>query len=510
MSLWSDAWDGMTEAAGDVGEAVVSGAGAVGDAVEWAVDAAADAADDGVNAAADAFEGGVDAVVTWVNENGGSFLGGAANVFGGVMNGLAEGFRDVFHDGVSIVKDVGSIFGSVLRLDFGGAIQGIVDLAIDIVDLGVDVGRFVSLGYFIGGIVGQFEREALRDFVKGLLKERFGQDAALLERIENKLGLESSGWGLPVTGQHYVLMLDSDNTQLWQWQQDGTLDLYALAGVLSFDSFQVERPRTWVRVVGDDGQDNFFPVTRWVIKEYLESKGEKRRLRVYAMDRQAVAERLDVAVDKCRKLGIRLSWNQSTAFYSGLFPVHEITAKDEYRFDCAKQGRFVVEHGLRTGDHSEECVLLALGAFQLDPSRFGNTEGRDLKEGLEASPCATSGRDDSCCVTILAPSELPAGSSVVHRDFWPAYLLRYVLAHEIGHYLGLCHYGHDGVQNIMYSKDEEAKLNLLDWSLFKFYYQSEPEFTLPDGKNLWRFIVDQLPCCLDDALTCGASDAAPR
>lgn len=510
MSWLGDAWDAATDAAEDVGEAVSSAVEVVGDAVEGVVDTVADAVDDTVNAVADAVEGTVDAAVTWVNEHGGSFLGGIANVIGGVINGIVEGIRDVVHDVVGIVKDIGSIVGSILRLDFGAVIQGIVDLLIDIVDLALDVVRFFSGGYIVGGIVRQFEREALRDFVKGLLKERFGYDATLLARIENKLNIRSSSWGLPMTGQHCVLMLDSANTPLWQWHEDGMLDLYALAGVLSFDSFQVERPRTWVRAVGDDGQDNFFPVTRWVIKEYLESKGEKRRLRVYAMDRQTVAERLDVAVNKCHKLGIRLSWDQGTAFYSGMFPVQEIRAKDEYRFNLANQGRFVIDHGLRTSDRCEDCVLLGLGAFQLDPSRFGQTEGRDIREGDKASPCATPARDDSCCVTISTSRKPPTGSSVVHRDFWPSYVFRYVLAHEIGHYLGLCHYGHDGFQKIMYTKSEEANLDLMDWGLFSFYYQSEPEFTLSDGKNAWRFIVDQLRCCLDDTLRCGASNDAPQ
>ena len=503
MSWLGDAWDSVTDAAEDVCEGVASAAETVGDAVEGAVDAVADAVEDGVDAAVDAIEGAVDSAVTWINEHGGAVLGGIANILGGVVNGFLDGIKSLVHDVVNIFKDAGFIVGSILRLDFGAVIQGIVNLFIDLVDLLIDFWvRWFFLGFLIGGIVEQFKREALRDFVKDLLKEQFAQNPALLERIKNKIGIDGAGWGLPMTGNHHVFMLDSANTPLWQWHQDGTLDLYALAGVLSFDSFQVERPRTWVRVVGEDGQDNFFPVTRWVIKEYLESKGKKRRLRVYAMDRQAVAERLDVAVNKCHKLGVQLSWNQSTAFYSGMFPVQEINAKEEYRFALARQGGFVIDHGLRTGDRSEECVLLGLGAFQLEPSRFGQTAGRHLEEGDRATPCVTPGRDDHCCVTITTQRNT-AGSSVIHRDFWPAYVFRYVLVHEIGHYLGLCHYGHDGVQNIMYSAAEEANLSMWDLGLFTFYYQSEPEFSLSDGKNAWRFIVNQLPCCLDDTLTCG-------
>jgi hypothetical protein len=36
----------------------------------------------------------------------------------------------------------------------------------------------------------------------------------------------------------------------------------------------------------------------------------------------------------------------------------------------------------------------------------------------------------------------------------------------------------------------------VDWSLFSYYLDREPHFTLTDGKNVWRFIVDQLDVCL--------------
>jgi hypothetical protein len=69
-----------------------------------------------------------------------------------------------------------------------------------------------------------------------------------------------------------------------------------------------------------------------------------------------------------------------------------------------------------------------------------------------------------------------------------------VLPHEIGHYVGLCHYGHDGFDHIMWRPG--VGLGWVDWSLFSYYLDREPHFTTKDGKNLWRFIVDQLEVCL--------------
>ncbi len=75
----------------------------------------------------------------------------------------------------------------------------------------------------------------------------------------------------------------------------------------------------------------------------------------------------------------------------------------------------------------------------------------------------------------------------------PHYAARFVLAHEIGHYFGLCHFGHDGVQN---SCSPSPGSNPLDWGLWQYYLHSEPQFTHYDAKNAWRFVVDQMSECL--------------
>ena len=36
----------------------------------------------------------------------------------------------------------------------------------------------------------------------------------------------------------------------------------------------------------------------------------------------------------------------------------------------------------------------------------------------------------------------------------------------------------------------------LDWGLVSYYWEKEPHFSLDDGRNAWRFIVDQMEACL--------------
>ena len=76
------------------------------------------------------------------------------------------------------------------------------------------------------------------------------------------------------------------------------------------------------------------------------------------------------------------------------------------------------------------------------------------------------------------------------RKVYPGYFSKMVMAHEMGHYFGLCHINHNGLQNIMFST--AAGNSVLDWGLFGYYLNAEPYFTSRNKRNVWRFIVDHL------------------
>jgi hypothetical protein len=96
---------------------------------------------------------------------------------------------------------------------------------------------------------------------------------------------------------------------------------------------------------------------------------------------------------------------------------------------------------------------------------------------------------------------------VIHRNVYPTDIFQYILPHEIGHYLGLCHCGHDGLQNVMFTNRSNSYFS---WGLVSFYWEDEPHFSLEDGKNAWRFIVNQLTTCLtgepDDIIEFAVTD----
>jgi hypothetical protein len=127
---------------------------------------------------------------------------------------------------------------------------------------------------------------------------------------------------------------------------------------------------------------------------------------------------------------------------------------------------------------------------------LGRSGGGDFGDGgPDSCPTpVTSGRDDSCCAVTERDNDIPTGSVSMHRDLWPNQIFRFILAHEVGHYFGLCHFGHT-IENLMWSAGatRHGSTGVVGLGTAHYLWSAEPEFTFNDAKNSWRFIVDQLP-----------------
>jgi hypothetical protein len=485
----------------DIGNAVSSAVGAVGDAVEGVVDAVSGAAHDVVDVVVDGAQAGLGWANGWLCRNAGAVGCRIGNIILGGLSGLLEGLQAIAGRLLDIVGKIGGALGALLRGDLAGFLAKLAAIIADVVLLILDVVRFLLLGTIISGVVDAWQAEDLRRFVETLVNERFGNIPPLLARIRARIGLDGVGWGLPFKCTHRVFRLDSGAAPLWRWHKDGAIDLYAMAGLTSFDSFDFLRRRTMIRSVNADGTiESSLPINRWTLAHYIDSEGKDGRIHVYALAPDAVKDFIQVAIAKFKKLGVKLEWNDGGRFdFFASNAVHDIETLEELTFDRAKLGQYLRDQGLRSVPDFDQCNLLALGAFGFVKGLGQTSLGRSIREGgdFDASPCATSGRTpgrtDKCC--NLVNPQIAAG--LAYHDQWPPQIFRYVLAHECGHYFGLCHYGHDGLQSIMYTPAPEANLSAADWGLFRYYFSAEPNFTLDDGKNVWRFLVSELAVCLD-------------
>ena len=492
---------------GDLANAASSTLSAVGDAAENVVDSVVDTATDAIDTGIDWAQDGIHLGQGWLCREVGTVACGAGNILGGILDGSLAAFQDSIDKTAIVIRDMAGFSGSLLRLDFAGAQGYLVDFGLDSLNAGAVGARFGSGGYFFGGIVDAYERDELRNFVSDLVNEHFTGEQ--LSRIRHRIGLDGGQFGLPLDGLSRVLVLDSDRVPLAQWHRAGLLDLYAMAGLFSTDSFSPFRARTVVKIVGPDGHDSALPVGRLQISRFLEADGQGWHLRVYALSRQALAEHLATATEKCQQLGLRISWNDGTRFaWFRSYTSYEVADEKEFRMSFPNRfdvGQWMHDAQHREGSPAEDCTILALGSFDVPTTAdLGLTVSRDIDEGPSSTPCDTPQRTDGCCSVIERfrkdDMSVAVGSGVIYKDAWPQIFLAYVLAHEIGHYVGLCHFGHDGVQNIMFTKESQEPLPDLQWvtpSTFSGYYRdSEPRFSLDDAKNCWRFLVNQMPHCL--------------
>ena len=534
MGFWSDVGNGAAAAASTVGNAIENGSDAIIDTVEDVVATVGD----GIAAVPGAINDGAAAT-------GNQVVAGIGAVVAGVAMGFVNFVRDVGHSTANIFRDVAGVLGGTLRGDFGYAFTHLVESILDLGNVLLAFGRLVTGGYFVGAIEVYRKRNELRAFVEDLLASTFGGDASRLSMIRSHVGLTGGTWGLPMRATHRRFMLDSATmdagaTPLWSLHAAGTIDLYALAGLWSSDqmrnSFRVwphATPTSVVYMVGDDGTEGM-RADRFFLSRYINDLKHPGRIRIYAMSRSAVAERLQVASDKCEGLGVNLIWNDGERFsWMRGYASFEITTPEEIFFSINQRsaangdisldrpGSWLIAKGLRSrvdrtvseaaDAKAEDGMPVAFAVFQYNArnaTNYGFTAGRAIAQGASALPCATAGRTDACCSRIarmtvpVVPTPpptpplpaAPLGSGVFHRDFWPNTGARYILAHELGHYLGLCHVGHSGLDNIMFSPDPRVGLVPITAGMFLSYWAwSEPKFTLEDCKNAWRFLVNQMP-----------------
>jgi len=375
---------------------------------------------------------------------------------------------DVVGAVLNIIFDILTILWNIITFDWDDVLDGLKNLAAHFIDLLVGILDIIKLsmrlffgGFIAGYIREQIEQNELRDYVRKRLKEKFGGESDRLARIEENINLNHGAFGLEFRCRSLRSFVDSLSgpndapPTLLSLHGDGLINLYEMSGV---DVGNIlDRPRSQAQLM--DGS----PVSRDDIDHYINSGGKVPHFRIYAESKPAQSQKLDVAIDKGRQLGLKLRWTRGLIEVQG---IDQIDVQQE-QLDAFLQGPMG-----RNPNGSDVCTLVAATVFNIRlPSGerpFGWTKGYSEKSPL---------------------------SGLIHRDRRPDEFFKYVLIHEIGHYFSLKHEGHDGLDKIMYSPRENEW-----WSanlIFEFlWWSGEPRFTLQDGKKAWDFIIDRIPQCL--------------
>jgi hypothetical protein len=390
----------------------------------------------------------------------------------------------------------------------------------------------------------------LRRFVIDLLESQFGADPGALSRIREEVGIDGDKpFGFQLKIHTSQMVIDSNSAPLASFHDDELIDLYSLSGRANYnfpDGFGSSRGE--VHFVDDSGVESRLQASRTEITDFLTTGAG--RLRVYPEMQSITSRKLRTLQKKFKALGIKVqidgddrisltTWQRIPISIN--LPTEVVLNIDRPAFVASNNllssaNSLLCEFALLTGFDlvtgsenvrnrgvANERVIVHLPALGSDPfpqvvSDFvaqpaADTRVQKRQDYLQQIPAdsAQIDRGDQCISMIEGgrynppPPPPPTDYSVSnpyvsvgsYRDVWPDFVFRTVPAHEIGHLMGLCHDGHN-LSHIMFSDKKGQGTTFRPDTVFaRYYLNGEPVFSLEDAKSAWRFIVDQMPECLD-------------
>ena len=397
-------------------------------------------------------------------------------IVGPALAGLVRGAIDLLREVVSTVSDIVSnlqdIAFGIGRLDFCRVGSGFTGLGTDVARTIAGGGRIVG-GWIGAGIRDEYDYAAVAAIVRTALAGALGAGSAAERMALARVRINQRPFGLPFTldVRRFSISSRSAVIDLAALHRAGVINLFTAAGLVS-DCTQrdmnggksanvLNHPRWEVVFTGTSTRVDYSTIGRYL----KEGPMAVPDFSVFAIRMDVLRRYLANARRKAWQLGVDLSWP--------MVGTYELMRMDEIPFPVADNDALMTRVG-RTGTAAEVATIPTLAIFGFDdPTLNGLTSW--------FRPLA------------VPPDGHPSG--VTFRDRLPETLFQWVLIHEIGHYLGLDHAGHNGIDNIMFTNAAAAGLTTVTPMTVAEYLLlgGEPRFTVADAATTWMWITSSVP-----------------
>jgi hypothetical protein len=408
------------------------------------------------------------------------------NYVSAVIAGLFRWIIQWVRDGVDVVRDLicniqDLVFG-ILRLNWCRIVAGLAGI-------GGDVVRVIMLVLRIpGGIVGgpkeEYELNEVERIVDQALVGAFAGDPAGLKAARKKVALRNRPFGVPIhiDARRFFISSRSSAIDLQSLDKEGIINLSAAADLATGceqrdisegprgeavtgdrSSYPLDRPRWDVVYAGTDS-----PVDYQTIEGFRDQgPNAVPEFRVYAIRKEMFRRYLEICVRKGQQIGIRFTYAIGD---------YEVTQMDEVPVPDTDAGNdAVMTRAGRNGVNDDLCRPPGVAIF-----RYTNPKRTGLTSWFRPAASDTH----------------PSG--VTFRDRLPEAMFRFTLIHELGHYFGLDHAGHNGIGFIMFTNDPGAGLDTMTWDAFfqVAVLTGEPRFSTDDARTSWQWITSTARGCL--------------